>query len=83
MTVLTSKIKVIKAHKTKSKNLLELGIISIYPPKTCPITLRKWRKSIKEESNLTESLTWRRLKAPKHNSAEEIVILEVKSINQF
>jgi hypothetical protein len=41
MIVLTIKIKVIKAHKIKSKNLLELGIISIYPPKTCPITLRK------------------------------------------
>ena len=37
--------------------LLELGIISTYPPKICPITLRKWRISIKEERTLTESLT--------------------------
>ena len=71
------------AHKTKSKNLLELGIISTYPPKICPITLRKWRISIKEDSNLTESLTWKRLKAPKDNNVKEIVILEIKSQIQF
>ena len=75
--VLKSRITVINAHKTKSKNLLEFGIISIYPPKTWPNTLRKWRKSTKEDSSLTESLTWRRLKAPKHNDVDKIAILEV------
>ncbi len=78
MIVLKSKIKVINAHKIKSKNLLELGIISTYPPKICPITLRKCRISIKVK-NLTESLTWRRLKAPKDNNERDIVILEIKS----
>ncbi len=79
VNVLNNKIKVIKAQTTKSINLLESGIISTYPPKICPITLRKCRRSTKEDSNLTESLTCKRLKAPKNSNDNEIEILAIKS----
>ena len=72
--VLMSKIKVIKVHIPKSINLLELGIIRTHPPKIWPTTLRKWRISKREDNNLTDSLTWRRLYAPKHSKENEIDI---------